>query len=281
MSLLCRECDAYLVGSYQILCLLGHTKIGLVLPEESRVRQLVCQRHVVQPFCKIDQSRLQEVDADALIFAVVPGISSASGNFNGAYSMDQDGVLKENGNFNQAAYLTSVGVRITFPIFFDSLLTESRDWPNEVAAYKTAIERYRANVTQADLRRAQRQEQEETDRQERIREAERVEQLRQQHAGLIRSAAENALANRIVPLDVVRQLDVVGLLRPSTTFRSGSLFPGECSILRYEFGETEKHSGLLGFDENNALLSIDERYPVERQLYREGTVDTSEWVEIR
>lgn len=281
MSLLCRECDANLAGSYQILCLLGHTKTGLVRPEESQIRQLVCQRHVIQPFDKVEQSRFQESDADALIFAVVPGTPSMGGNFNGAYAIDQDGTLKENGDFDQAAYLTSVGVRTTFPMSFESLLAEAKDWPDEVATYKTAVGQYRANTTRADLRQTQRQEQEEAERQERVRKAKQVEQLHQQHAGLIRSAAENALTNRTVPLDVVHQLDVVGLLRPSTSFRSGSLFPGECSILRYEFDETEKRSGLLGFDENNVLLSIDERYPVDRQLYRKGTIDAPEWAEIR
>lgn len=280
MSLLCRECDTPLAGSYQILCLLGHTKTGLVRPEESQIRQLVCPNHVVQPFDKIDQAHLQEPDANALIFALVPGITSEGGNFNGAYSMDQGRALQKRGSFEQASYLTSIGVRTTFPISFESLLAEISGWPDELTAYKTAVEHYRANVTQADVRRTQRQQQEEIERQERIRAADCAEQLRQQHAELIRSAAETALANRTVPLKVVNQLDAVGLLRSSTNFRSGSLFPGECSILRYEFGEEEKRSGLLGFDEHNALLSIDERYPANRQLYRKGMVEAPEWVEV-
>lgn len=279
MSLLCRECDASLAGSYQILCLLGHTKTGLVRPEKSPIRQIVCQRHVVQPFDKVDPSRLQEADADALIFAVVPGTPSIGGNFNYAYSTDQARALKKNGNFDQVTYLTSVGVRTTFPTSFRSLLAEVSSWSDELAAYKTAIEKYRSNMTEADLRRTK---QEETERQERIREAERMDQLRRQHAGLIRSAAESALANRTVRLDLVRQLNAAGLLQPSTSFRCSSLFPGEYNILHYKFDsdETGKCIGFLGFDKNDLLISIDERYPVDRQLYRHGTPESSEWAKV-
>ena len=139
MNLLCRECNEYLIGSYQILCLLGHTKTGLVRPEESQIRQLVCQRHDIQ--FDLEQSRPKEADLDTLIFAVVPGISFAGGNFNGAYSMDQDEALKKSGNFDQAVYLTNEGIRITFPISLESLLVEFQSWPDEVAA-KTAIKQY-------------------------------------------------------------------------------------------------------------------------------------------
>lgn len=277
MSILCSECGAPLAGSYQILCLLGHTKTGLVSPEESQIRQLVCQKHAVQPWDKVEKSRLQQTDADSLMFAVVPGTPSMDGNLNGGYLMDQDGALKENGDFDRAAYLTSVAIRTTFPGVFELLLAEAKDWPAAFVIYKTGVEQYRrANITHQ----TQRQEQEETNRQERICEVERVEQMRQQHAGLLRSAVENALVKRTVPLDVVSQLDMVGLLQSSTSFRSGSLFPGECSILRYEFDETERRMGFLGFDENNALLSIDERYPGGQQLYRKGTIEVPDWVEL-
>ncbi len=148
MNLLCRECNEYLIGSYQILCLLGHTKTGLVRPEESQIRQLVCRRHVI-PF-DFDQvrPRLQEAYLDTFIFAVVPGVSFAGSNFNGAYSICQDEALKS-GNFGQAIYLTSADISATFPISFKSLFIEAQNWPDEIVL-KTAVlsENYKSEFRQ-------------------------------------------------------------------------------------------------------------------------------------
>ncbi len=268
MSLLCRECDAPLAGSYQILCLLGHTKTGLVHPQETPIRQLVCHRHIIQPFDKMDPSRFQEADADALIFAVVPGIPSEGGNFNSAYSMAQAGALKENGDFDQAVHLTSVGVRTAFPASLESLLIKAPSWPDELMAYKTSVAQYRADMKQVDFRHTQRQQQEKADKQKRICENERVNHLRQQHVELIRSVAENAITNRTVPPEMVRQLNAVGLLRLSTKFRSSSIFPGEATTLWYDFTEKDtRHAGYIGFDSDLQLLSVDERFPKNNQVY--------------
>lgn len=266
MSLLCRECNAPLAGSYQIICLLT----GLVRPDESPLRQLVCQRHVIQPLDTVEQSRLQQEGADALIFVVVPGTPSMVGNLSGAYLMDQDLNLKKNGDFDRAAYLTSAGFRTTFPRSFESLLTEAKDWPNEFKAYKKAIGECLVNLTQADQLR----------KQEEVNRHGAKHQLKQ-HDELIRSAVDNALTNLTVPLDVVSQLNAVGLLQSSTGFRSSSQFPGEHSVLNYEFDKEKKYFGFLGFDRNNVLISIDERYPMGRRLYRKGKVEAPEWTEIQ
>ncbi|MCX6784635.1 MAG: hypothetical protein NTV81_01715 [Candidatus Komeilibacteria bacterium] len=250
----------------------------MVAPEESLIQRLICCEHTIRDAHIIEKSCLQETNANALIFAVVPAIASTDDNFNGAYSMDQAEALKERGNFSQAIYLTSMGIRMTLPTSFNALLAEVPNWPDELMAYITALEYYCANNAPSEGggqlernilgRRGWRQ-------------FEHLKQLHQQHAELIQSTIENAIINKLVPVDVANQLDTIGLIEATTEFRHVRLFPGECGMLRYEFEKAgERHMGYLGFDENKALISIDERLPAKHLLYRKGTAEQPEWTEI-
>ncbi len=92
--------------------------------------------------------------------------------------------------------------------------------------------------------------------------------LRTEHAQLILAVAKAAINEKSVPVDRIRTLSELGLLKPSTNFRRGAQFPGESSILWYDFTENEtRYAGYIGFDSNLQLLSVDERFPRENQVY--------------
>ncbi len=247
--------------------------MGLVHPEDSLIRLAVCNSHYVMKSDYIHQSRFQSPDADTLVFAIVPGIETTGGNFNGAYSMDQDGELKKRGYFEETLYLTGAGVKRSFPNSFKSLLTGIEDSPKELAIYKMAIKRFQASFTIADydidLYRTQKEfDRIEAAKKERIREAEQLEQRYQLHVELIRSAAENAFANQTVSLEMAHQLVATGLMKPSTERRRYYHFPGEDTFIWYDFTkEGTRHAGYIGFDSDLRLISIDERYPTKNLIY--------------
>ena len=98
-----------------------------------------------------------------------------------------------------------------------------------------------------------------------------------ENANLINSYAELAITKKELPARTVWVgLYEKGLLKPSTTFRSTTLFPGEEFLLRYDFtkcdegGLTQTYAGFIGFDKNLALISIDERLPVDNTVYIES-----------
>lgn len=96
----------------------------------------------------------------------------------------------------------------------------------------------------------------------------RDKNLRTEHAQLIRAVARSAISEKLAPADSIRALSELGLLKPSTSFRSGALFPGESSILWYDFTEEGiRFAGYIGFDPDFQLLSVDERFPMENQVY--------------
>lgn len=232
MSLLCSECNAPLVGSYAIFCFLGNEEMKLVPPKKSLVWQLVCGRHITRPLDRAGRSRLQKSDADTLAFAVVPGNYHTGTNFNGGFSVEQSQLLKKGGCFDQAVSLTGISARAMFPNCFKFVLTKASSWPTSLEIYKVAVEHYHTSL-----------------------------------ARWVSLVVEDALMNRKVSRSIFREIKAVGLIRPSTAFRSRELFPGESCILNYGFGAGSKSSGILGFDGNGKLISIDERDPVERRLY--------------
>ncbi len=94
------------------------------------------------------------------------------------------------------------------------------------------------------------------------------EEMRIKHAQLIRMTVRSAIDSKSVPLDDVKTLDGIGLLRSSTNFRHFELYPGECSVLEYQFAEGETvFSGFIGFDSDLHLISIDERLPTTKTVY--------------
>lgn len=96
------------------------------------------------------------------------------------------------------------------------------------------------------------------------------EKLRREHSQEIESAVFSAINNEQFPEGLVKRLDDLGLLRPSTNFRSGALFLGEALTFFYDFKrEGVEHMGYLGFGENLELISIDERVPQDRQRYND------------
>ncbi len=153
MSLLCRECDDILEGPYQILCLLGHTRTGLVQPQESAVREVICDKHKLGARSTIPPSHLFPVEpgTNALVFAVVPGIPFKGKNFNGAYSLSQDGQLRKSGYFPNTVYLASDDVGQMLPTLFRTVMDESSHWSEKLAFYKAALEHYRVNITKINL----------------------------------------------------------------------------------------------------------------------------------
>lgn len=103
---------------------------------------------------------------------------------------------------------------------------------------------------------------------------------------LTRTVAQKALRERVIGADDARQLEELQLLRKSTASRS-SLFPGEKFLLPYNFHDgKEEHVGFLGLDSELNLLSIDERSPESKCLYRQASRDSQSsevvktWVDI-
>lgn len=94
------------------------------------------------------------------------------------------------------------------------------------------------------------------------------EGARTEHEQLIRAVAKMAINNKVVPADSVRTISQLGLLEPSTSFRGVTQFPGESSVLRYEFTEEgTEYAGYIGFDSDLRLISVDERFPENKQVY--------------
>lgn len=99
-------------------------------------------------------------------------------------------------------------------------------------------------------------------------EHERKENLRANNAQLIERIVRMAISEKAIPADSGKTLSEIGLLEPSTTFRGGARFPGETWLLRYDFTEGDKRfSGFIGFDADLKLLSVDERFPKDNQVY--------------
>jgi hypothetical protein len=97
---------------------------------------------------------------------------------------------------------------------------------------------------------------------------EREENLRTENAQLIVAVAKAAINGKAVSADSIRKLSELGLLKRSTTFRGGALFPGESFILWYDFtGEKTRFAGWIGFDSDLNLISVDEHLPKENQVY--------------
>lgn len=99
-------------------------------------------------------------------------------------------------------------------------------------------------------------------------ERDREKNLRTEHAQLIHAVAKMVIYEKLVPADSIRTVSELGLLKPSTSFRGGALFPGESSILWYDFTEEEtRYAGYIGFDSDLQLLSVDERFPKDNRVY--------------
>lgn len=97
---------------------------------------------------------------------------------------------------------------------------------------------------------------------------ERISQIVVDGSQLIRQVVKMAINERTVTIDDVKILFELNLFRPSTTFRSELLFPGEVSFLRYDFTENKiRYLGLIGFDQDFKLLSIEERLPESKLTY--------------
>jgi hypothetical protein len=101
----------------------------------------------------------------------------------------------------------------------------------------------------------------------------REERLRTEYKKLICETAKAAINEKSVSAGSIRTLSELGLLKPSTAFRGGELFPGESSVLWYDFTEEEvRYAGYIGFDSNLQLLSVDERFPRDNEVYIRASI---------
>lgn len=280
MSLLCHECDSVLTSNYQIFVFLGHTKTGLVKPEESLSRGVLCGVHRRILNEKIDPSSLTEDTIDDLVFTLVPGIPAPGGNFNGAYAIDQAYSLTRNGYFDQPSYVLGGHVARCLPNALTSLIKELSN-PKTDPFYKAAVDEYakRPKYYPPSLTKEQKERQEKI-----LHEIKLNKQLIFNNSNLFRSTIEDVLLNRQVDASVVKQLKESGILEPTSDFRRYSHLPGEAYLFHYEFEpeqtDQQGKAGFLGFDDNLELISIDERSPAEKLLYRKGTIEKPDWVTI-
>lgn len=148
MSLLCAECNSDLRDGYQILILVGHSKTGLVKPEESPVRTIICNGHIA-PGHMIDKLAPFE-QSNVLVFALVEGSLKRGGNFNGNFSSDDEYRLKTSGYFDRVKYVQGRVIAQCLPDTFNNLAETiaSMEMEGELQPFKIALERYLENRAQ-------------------------------------------------------------------------------------------------------------------------------------
>jgi len=101
------------------------------------------------------------------------------------------------------------------------------------------------------------------------------ERIWQENRNFIMRLLYDAFYNKHVDSDDVKRLMEFGLLEPTTDFRGGTQFPGECWFFCYDFFENdERLFGYIGFDKDLALISIDKRLPFEEEVYLLGRKST-------
>lgn len=154
-------------------------------------------------------------------------------------------------------FLTAEGCTYQNPRFI--LTTDKSDLPNR---YKRILEVGEEFVQREEA------EQEEARKLRAKEERDHEENLRTKHAQLIIAVAKAAINEKSVLANDIRMLSELGLLKSSTSFRGGALFPGESSILWYDFTKDEtRYTGYIGFDADLKLLSVEERCPRYNKVY--------------
>jgi hypothetical protein len=111
-----------------------------------------------------------------------------------------------------------------------------------------------------------------------FRESDYSEQLKQLYAEVeinpgrsiecIVSLVLNACQTKVtLDRDLAQKLIEFHLLKESTPYRK-SVYLGEEYVLHYDFShKREVRTGFLGFDKDFKLITIDERYPIERVVH--------------
>jgi hypothetical protein len=119
---------------------------------------------------------------------------------------------------------------------------------------------------EAVLREESKKKEDEALAEKKKREAE--EETRKQNSQFISATVKAAIKGDVIEVKDVKRLEELGLLEESTSFRSGAAFPGERTMFRYDFSEGEiKYMGFIGFDAEYHLISVDQRFPQEKQIY--------------
>lgn len=249
MSLLCRECDQVLglgVG-YKVIGLLGR-RPSFAKSSETPISIAICSGHL----SLVHESSTPEEVRDSLVFSVAKGAMGFGANFNGAFSTDQEGAIKKAASFADTVFVSAQDVEKCCPNSFAELLRTLPTFPPELSSFRDAVSRWQ---DEAAKRRKKRDAREDARR-----------RRREDVSLLANTVAKNAVLRKLpVKTQWARALKAKGLMRPSTVFRTTSLFPGEAYTLWFDFrNDNQDHYGYLGFDKDFKLVSFDIRSPVEQ-----------------